>query len=891
MVKIKNHPLRKYARAIGMAVLFGAQILWPSITSATEYYVHAEIGNDANSGLEPDDAFASLTYATKQLRPGDTLYLRAGTYDELPIFSSRFRNSGTASSPIVIKSYADEIATIRSESKFVIQDLSWWTFEGFVFSSRPFTLGMDDTNLPESDQCTSFADNITFKNIRFQNSSSNAIVLRCARHISIVNNIFDNLRSRIEGMDTIAISIQYHTDDVLITGNHFSDIGADGIQLQHRPGARHTNIQIIGNEFEIIRPYRYRDENGIVIPPELQPFDNVGENGIDIKAGPGPIVITNNRFHGFMPTSPGQDASGGSSGITVHEYAQGITISSNYFYDSVSHLTVGRGNHPDEYPDRDLVITNNIFDEETYNSDFDNWIVMALCLDSVSNVEVFNNTFRTQLHNKAMLIKLNKLVNVKLFNNIFKNGRANVLFDGSMGLSADHNAWSGILDNEGRATEVDPVLSGSNDVLADDLMIDWATKTPLAGSPLIDAALPVGIVYDYYGAPVTGQSPDIGAVEFQSGLSDGTSLLVDLSVAQGGIPARITYPDNGPIEVAADIRNSGTGSSYSFDWSLSDNSLVVTDYNDQILHIDPAEMAPGFYRVHLHVTDSGITALSADVETLFEIQNAAPDLKSYIDSDGDGVDDFSEGTGDTDQDGIPNYLDAISDPSRLQGVEGIRDRYLLITDPGLSLRLGAIAFIAGQQFAAVTPETIEAFGNGTDGPAINAADNFIYPGGIYDFEVTGLRTSGQSIRVVLPQQTPIEDGAVIRKYNTAYGWQDFLVNEYNSIASAPGSNGNCPAPGNNAYRSGLWTGDNCIQLTLEDGGPNDADGLRNGRLRDPGGVGIEQQSPSNNTASNTTDDSGAGGGCVISKQSTFDPLFILLLVISTAGIYRHKSFQ
>ena len=56
--------------------------------------------------------------------------------------------------------------------------------------------------------------------------------------------------------------------------------------------------------------------------------------------------------------------------------------------------------------------------------------------------------------------------------------------------------------------------------------------------------------------------------------------------------------------------------------------------------------------------------------------------------------------------------------------------------------------------------------------------------------------------------------------------------------SAPGEPGNCPPPQSTVYRDGLNTGDWCVQLTIEDGGPNDADGLANGSIDDPGGVAM-----------------------------------------------------
>jgi hypothetical protein len=81
-------------------------------------------------------------------------------------------------------------------------------------------------------------------------------------------------------------------------------------------------------------------------------------------------------------------------------------------------------------------------------------------------------------------------------------------------------------------------------------------------------------------------------------------------------------------------------------------------------------------------------------------------------------------------------------------------------------------------------------------------------------------------QVVIFQPAPISEGAVYRKYHFDRGWQDFVVDSHNGVASAPGSRDRCAEPGADDYRSGLNTGDYSVQLTLEDGGPNDADGRR-----------------------------------------------------------------
>src|SRR5690606_28825136 len=138
--------------------------------------------------------------------------------------------------------------------------------------------------------------------------------------------------------------------------------------------------------------------------------------------------------------------------------------------------------------------------------------------------------------------------------------------------------------------------------------------------------------------------------------------------------------------------------------------------------------------------------------------------------------------------------------------------------------------------ARVTIADIAEAGDGSGGSVGNSEDAFEYPGGIYDFEITNLPGAGASVQVVIPQSTPIGDFPEYRKFLPGRGWGKFVEDDANGIDSASGSGGECPGPDDSAWQQGLSPGHSCVRLTLEDGGPNDADGAANGIIRDPGGV-------------------------------------------------------
>jgi hypothetical protein len=77
-----------------------------------------------------------------------------------------------------------------------------------------------------------------------------------------------------------------------------------------------------------------------------------------------------------------------------------------------------------------------------------------------------------------------------------------------------------------------------------------------------------------------------------------------------------------------------------------------------------------------------------------------------------------------------------------------------------------------------------------------------------------------------------------RKFTRVNGWVDFVVDVNNQFASSQGNLGFCPPPGDASWSIGLNEGHWCVQLTIEDGGPNDDDGLANSSINDPGGVSV-----------------------------------------------------
>ncbi|MDF3123447.1 Ig-like domain-containing protein [Rheinheimera sp. 1928-s] len=299
--------------------------------------------------------------------------------------------------------------------------------------------------------------------------------------------------------------------------------------------------------------------------------------------------------------------------------------------------------------------------------------------------------------------------------------------------------------------------------------------------------------------------------------------VVSLTVQQNS-ESRLTVGENdGLVTVTATVTDANQQDQVSGVWSFGRLDNVTTDQTQ--LSFDPAEQGPGLYQVSYTATDNGTPNLSATNRVFIVVRPSLPTLGSQ-DSDGDLIPDEQEGFADSDGDGIPDYQDAINEcnvmPTELLG----QTEFVAEGEPGVCLRLGTVAAETDAGGLQIAQDAIE-----EDPVAVNI-------GGIFDFIAYGLPEQGQSYSLVIPQRLPVPANAVYRKFSDV-GWVDFVSNERNSVASTQGERGFCPPPGGVEWTEGLTEGHWCVQVTVEDGGPNDADGVANSAIVDPGGVAVE----------------------------------------------------
>ena len=298
-----------------------------------------------------------------------------------------------------------------------------------------------------------------------------------------------------------------------------------------------------------------------------------------------------------------------------------------------------------------------------------------------------------------------------------------------------------------------------------------------------------------------------------------------LTVQQNGESRNVLAQDQGLADVLAQVADDDSADEITLDWQSSE--LVNTGADASRFEFEPASVEVGIHKVELAVTDPANTTQAS---TFVKIIESFASLSHDKDTDGDGIPDAIEGYKDSDGDGIPDYLDAIGQCNLAPESAAVQTSFLIEAEPGVCIKLGSLAMNSLSGGLDVNPQ-----GTGFELPEDTEV---VQVGRILDFTLYQLSLMGGSYKITLPQRAPLPVNALYRKYNTERGWFTFVENEHNKLFSAPGEKGFCPPPGAKQWQPGLTAGHWCVQLELQDGGANDADGAANYALSDPGVIAV-----------------------------------------------------
>ena len=352
---------------------------------------------------------------------------------------------------------------------------------------------------------------------------------------------------------------------------------------------------------------------------------------------------------------------------------------------------------------------------------------------------------------------------------------------------------------------------------------------------------------------------------------------INVTVWQKGIQVPSIAKNDGEVTVVLTISDSNSQDSHQIDWQIPDYLNAVLS-SDELQFVFPAdsvslpETNQSLISLLVTVTDSGNSTNSGSAELsqtkhIFMPLFASQKILGNLDSDRDGVSDLDEGFSDDDNDGLPAYMDNSTIPYLQPLHINAAVVKLAETEPGLQLRLGKFALLQNSDGLLLSQQEILATG-------LVEQDNLANTMGYFDFEIHNIMPFGRSVAIVLPLGDAIVEYSVYRKINGEQQWVDFVEDSNNVIATSATINGVCPAPHSDLYQVGLNVGDTCLKLLIEDGGANDADGIANGVIDDPGGIAVVD----NNTISLD----------VIPTKSSSGSLSFLALVSLLLLLYRRK---
>lgn len=440
-------------------LLLAALLTLTAAASAGTYYVD-DSGSNSNPGTLASP-FATITYGLTFLTsPGDTLYVRGGTYNERAVIWNKHGNS---SSPIYVGGYNGELPVIDGSgigphSTVSINSSSYVTFDGFKVQDAPQTAILMWN-----------AHNITVKYCTVQNAINAGIhaggdTFGAAHDIVIRNNtVKDTVRENIPGNNPSswaqAVSCVM-AEDVVMKDNYVYENYGEGIDC-----IVSDNCTITGNKL----------------------WDNKGSN----------IYLDNAQYS-----------------LVDRNYIYN-TGDSEYFRDGLPSpgITVANETYPLQNPATNLTITNNIVHRTGvgfvyYNSQYGGGMHYTL---------IANNTFYQTANTATGMVYIEDGTNTNVHdtttieNNIFYQGSGvRYARAPTVGITWRTNNWHGGTSG----TEI----AGTNDVMGDPLLVSaggWsATDYKLsATSTLKTAGTANAVTTDYWGTARTS-SYSIGAHEY-----------------------------------------------------------------------------------------------------------------------------------------------------------------------------------------------------------------------------------------------------------------------------------------------------------------------------------------------------------------------------------------
>ncbi len=200
---------RLIALVVGCALTF---VCAP--TFSAQYYIDPDKGNDSAVG-SVDEPWQHLHHAGRQVKPGDTVFLREGRYVDDYIFTV---TDGTEDNPITLTAYREEKPVFTGKGKWeqvLILNNSHYILDGLHFQ---------DTKCLNVVLLNPSSEHSIIRNCTFRNQQSTVIQIRRGGHHVVENCSFDSAGNNEGGGNGDHIYVCGSSHNV-IQNNHFVRAG------------------------------------------------------------------------------------------------------------------------------------------------------------------------------------------------------------------------------------------------------------------------------------------------------------------------------------------------------------------------------------------------------------------------------------------------------------------------------------------------------------------------------------------------------------------------------------------------------------------------------------------------------------------------------------------
>lgn len=377
----------------------------------------------------------SINDKLKVLQPGDTLLVRAGTYNE----SLSLPRDGQSGKYLVLKAYPNEKPIITNSTTLLTLSKQWWLIQGLIF----------DQQGAASDAIKISGSNSILRGCELRNGKKDGIDGdKGSTNITIENcAIYDFVNQ--PGVDAHGIVVDPGAIGWKILKNKIYNCGGDCIQIYaedtHPVSDYSKDFTISGNTF-----YTTLGSNS--------------ENGLDFKGIDG-CVVDGNELYGFQ-----------NKAWVVQKGCRNITGSNNIIHDSERGIEFrGEGGKSQE---NIKLVRNVLYNIQKY---------YVIKFDYVANVELYHNT----LANSpviAIRVEGQGISSGKMQNNLISNcGGASV--SATFNVTSNYNGWFNSDAGD---------MAGANDVTGSDPKFVNAAQANFrlaSASPAKDKGVNIGLPF------------------------------------------------------------------------------------------------------------------------------------------------------------------------------------------------------------------------------------------------------------------------------------------------------------------------------------------------------------------------------------------------------------